>query len=83
MSKAPSRAEQWPTIYHGSDYATDHASEIRKDTGYVGQVGALNGLTAQLNEDHSALRYSNLAFREPRPTKDGSPLLAPRFSLLN
>jgi hypothetical protein len=69
MSKASRRAEPWHTIHHGSDYA----GQIRGDTfngkGYVGQVGTFNGLAAQLNEDHRTLRYSNLALREPRPTK--------------
>jgi hypothetical protein len=78
MSKAARRAEPWPTTHHGSDYAGPKTRAILPGgKGYVGQVGAFNGLTAQLNEDHRTLRYSNLALWEPRPTKDG---LAPPSS---
>ncbi|HEY4813196.1 MAG TPA: hypothetical protein VIH58_00895 [Chthoniobacterales bacterium] len=77
MSKATRRAEPWPTIHHGSDFAGRRRGDTFSGKGYVGQVGAFNGLTAQLNEDHRTLRYSNLALWEPRPTKDG---LAPPSS---
>jgi hypothetical protein len=74
MSRASRRAEPWPTIYHGSDYTGRRRGYTFSDEGYVGQVGAFNGLITQVNGDHRALRCTSLAFREPRPTKKGSPL---------
>jgi hypothetical protein len=42
------------------------------------RLGAVDGLIPRLNEDHGTLRDSNLAIREPRPTKEGA-LLAPKL----
>ena len=41
------------------------------------RLGAFNGLTKGLSEHHERLRSTDLAIREPRPTKYGGPLLAP------
>ena len=35
------------------------------------RFGAFNGLIAQLNGNHRTLRYTDVAIREPRPTKYG------------
>jgi hypothetical protein len=65
------KSEPGHTIHHGSDYADQRRGDTLSDEGYVGQVGAFNGVIKQLSEDHRALRDTSLAIREPRPTKDG------------
>ncbi|HXM05050.1 MAG TPA: hypothetical protein VN939_20725 [Chthoniobacterales bacterium] len=41
MSGAGRRAEPWPTIDHGFDYAGRRRGDTFSDKGYVGQVGAI------------------------------------------
>src|SRR5215469_18347448 len=46
-------------------------ARVCSQEGYVGQVGALSGLSALCQQDHQPLRFNHWAVWEPRPTNGG------------